>query len=332
MSTVAQEVQDVFQTCRKRLGAAARLGISAVLFDRNGERCTDVGFNEHQRFPMASVVKVPLAMLVASEVANGSEISIHSRTASPGLVANPLDRLYFSPFNAVRRCTVDQLMGFMLRNSDNTATDALLHRLGGISALTKFLVHKLHVGGICVKRTMDELLTYYYGLQRYDVPEGRHQGVRHRIGTIVANICRMWSPYVCRLNPEEHLVDSGEDTCTARAIADVLTQLTMNPQYAGVYSHMLYCATNRRRIAKGLQEHRAIIKSFGHKTGSIGAIANDVGIIHFNNGQFAVIAVLTCLYKTRMSIRDEEIAGVTCAIVRRWRMEHLMGKSASIGA
>jgi len=179
---------------------------------------------------------------------------------------------------------------------------------------------------------MDELLTYYYGLQRYDVPEGRHQGVRHRIGTIVANICRMWSPYVCRLNPEEHLVDSGEDTCTARAIADVLTQLTMNPQYAGVYSHMLYCATNRRRIAKGLQEHRAIIKSFGHKTGSIGAIANDVGIIHFNNGQFAVIAVLTCLYKTRMSIRDEEIAGVTCAIVRRWRMEHLMGKSASIGA
>src|SRR5881296_2907783 len=326
MSAIAQGVQDLFETYGKRLGGSARLGIYGVLLAPNGEKHADVEFNQYERFPMASVVKVPLAMLVASQVANGSlsldeEITIQSRAASPGLMANPVDRLYFLPFDAVRTYSVEQLTGFMLRNSDNTATDALLHRLGGTSALTEFLVHQLHVDGICVERTMDELLTYYYGLHRYDV-RGPDQGIR--IGRIVENVSRMSPPYVCRLNAEEHLVDSGEDTCTPRAIADVLTRLMMNPKYALVYSHMQHCATNKRRIADGLREHQPRFKSFGHKTGSIGAIANDVGIIHFNNGHSAVIAVLTCLSSARMPVRDEQIARVTYAIVRQWRKEYLL--------
>ena len=238
-------------------------------------------------------------------------------------MANPVDRLYFLPFDAVRTYSVEQLTGFMLRNSDNTATDALLHRLGGTAALTEFLVHQLHVDGICVERTMHELLTHYYSLDRCDVRDP-HQNMWRRIGRIVGNIRQMTSPYVCRLNPEEHLVDSGEDTSTPRAIAEVLKRLLISPKYALVYSHMQHCATNKRRIAEGLRQHRPIIKSFGHKTGSIGAIANDVGIIHFNSGHSAVIAVLTCLSSARMPVRDEQIAGVTCAIIRQWRKEYLL--------
>jgi len=328
MSAIAQGVQDLFETYAKRLGGSARLGIYGVLLAPNGEKRADVEFNQYERFPMASVVKVPLAMLVASQVANGSlsldeEITIQSRAASPGLMANPVDRLYFLPFDAVRTYSVEQLTGFMLRNSDNTATDALLHRLGGTAALTEFLVHELHVDGICLERTMHELLTHYYSLDRCDVRDP-HQNMWRRIGRIVGNIRQMTSPYVCRLNPEEHLVDSGEDTSTPRAIAEVLKRLLISPKYALVYSHMQHCATNKRRIAEGLRQHRPIIKSFGHKTGSIGAIANDVGIIHFNSGHSAVIAVLTCLSSARMPVRDEQIAGVTCAIIRQWKKEYLL--------
>ena len=155
MSAIAQGVQDLFETYAKRLGGSARLGIYGVLLAPNGEKRADVEFNQYERFPMASVVKVALAMLVASQVANDSlsldeEITIQSRAASPGLMANPVDRLYFLPFDAVRTYSVEQLTGFMLRNSDNTATDALLPRLGGTAALTEFLVHELHVDGICV--------------------------------------------------------------------------------------------------------------------------------------------------------------------------------------
>src|SRR5947208_9847701 len=91
MSAIAQQVEDLFETSRKRLGGTARMGVFGVLFSPKGERRSNVGFNERLKFPMASVVKVPLAMLVASEIANGSlspheQIAICSRTASPGLL------------------------------------------------------------------------------------------------------------------------------------------------------------------------------------------------------------------------------------------------------
>ena len=131
MITVAQEPQELFQTCQKQLGGTARLGVSAILFDPNSKRCARIGFNEDERFPMASVVKVPIAMLIAWEIANGAlslheKITIQSRTASPGLIGNPLDRFYFLPFETVRTPTVEQLMAFMLHDSDNTAADVLL--------------------------------------------------------------------------------------------------------------------------------------------------------------------------------------------------------------
>ena len=164
MSTVAQDPPEVFQSCQRRLGQSGRPGVSALLFDPNGERRAHIGFNEDDRFPMASVVKVPIGMLIACEIANRTlsvdeKIRIHSRTASPGLIGNPLDRFYFLPFGIVRTHTVEQPMAFMFHHSDNTATDAILRRLGGTSALTNFL-RDLQIEGISIKRTMHELLTY----------------------------------------------------------------------------------------------------------------------------------------------------------------------------
>src|SRR2546426_11566962 len=103
MFTVAQDLQEFFQSCQKQLGPSARLGISALLFDPNRERRAATRFNEDDRFPMASIVKVPIGMLVASKIADGNlslheTITIPSRVASPGLIGNPLDRFYFFPF------------------------------------------------------------------------------------------------------------------------------------------------------------------------------------------------------------------------------------------
>ena len=56
----------------------------------------------------------------------------------------------------------------------------------------------------------------------------------------------------------------------------------------------------------------------------VGAIANDVGIVQFNNGYFAVLAVMTCLSTVRMPVRDEQIATVTRAVVSQWKREQLL--------
>ena len=331
MSTVVQDPQEFFKSCQKRLGRGGRLGVSALLFDPNGERRAHIGFNEDDRFPMASVVKVPIGMLIASEIANGTlsldeKITIHSRAASPGLFANPLDRFYFLPFAIVRTHTVEQLMAFIFRHSDNTATDAILHRLGGTSALTNFL-RDLQIEGISIKRTMHELLTYYYALQPSDVSEEHHPRASQRIGRILANVRCIIPAFRCRPDREEDLIHSGEETCTPRAMAQLLKLLTMNPKYALVYSHMQRCATNKRRIAEGLKEQGVFVKSFGHKTGSLGAIANDVGIVQFKNGCSAVLAVMTCHSAVRMRVRDDEIATVTRAVIGQWKTEQLFESS-----
>jgi len=331
MSTVAQDPQEFFKSCQKRLGPDGRLGVSALLFDPNGERRAHIGFNEDDRFPMASVVKVPIGMLIACEIANRTlsvdeKIRIHSRTASPGLIGNPLDRFYFLPLAIVRTHTVEQLMAFMLHHSDNTATDAILHRLGGICALTNFL-RDLQIEGISIKRTMHELLTYYYVLQPSDVTDEPHPRATQGIGRILANIRRMTPAFRCRPDREEHLIRTGEETCTPRAMAQLLKLLTLNSKYALVYSHMQRCATNKRRIAEGLKEQRVFVKSFGHKTGSLGAIANDVGILHLKNGYFAALAVMTCHSAVRMPVRDNEIATVTRAVIGQWKTEQLFESS-----
>src|SRR6266487_3603034 len=84
---------------------------------------------------MASVVKVPIAMLIASEIANGAlslheKITIHSRAASPGPIVNPLDRFYFLPFETVRTHTVEHLMSFMILANVRRLTPAFRCRPG----------------------------------------------------------------------------------------------------------------------------------------------------------------------------------------------------------
>src|SRR5207248_1814421 len=106
-------------------------------------------------------------------------ITLQPRAFSPGLITNPLDRFYFLPLATVRTYTLEQLMAFMIHESDNTATDAILHRLGGTCAVMKF-VFASDIEGISVKRTMHELLTYYYNLEP-----------SHGIGGMLANARRM---------------------------------------------------------------------------------------------------------------------------------------------
>src|SRR2546429_9433863 len=96
-------------------------------------------------------------------------------------------------------------MAFMIHDSDNTATDAILNRLGGTCAVMKFLFAS-DIEGISVKRTMHELLTYYYDLQP-----------SHGIGGMVANRRRMTPAVCCRPGRGGHLIDFRGENCSPPA-------------------------------------------------------------------------------------------------------------------
>lgn len=242
-------LQQSLQRCERALGRNGRLGVSAVLLDPAGSRRGEIRFKSNELFPMASAVKVAIGMVVASRIATGAmslsdKIIIDSRSAAPGLIGNPLDRLYFFPFETSRTETLDRIVGFMLRRSDNTATDAVLRSLGGTSVVSRFLLES-GIPGFWIKRTMAQLLEDYYDLQP--------AGAVGRARQIIAAIRRLTPAYGCRFDREYHLIHCGEETCTPAAMTQLLTMLAVDRKYDPVYSHMQGCATGQRRIAAGLK-------------------------------------------------------------------------------
>jgi beta-lactamase class A len=257
---------------------------------------------------MASTAKIAIGMLASAQVARGSltldePIAINPNFLAPGFARSPMDHMFYLPFDTRRTETIDRLIGFMIRVSDNSATDALLYRIGGTEAVESFLGH-LGIDGIHIARTFRQLVAFYYG---FKLPLDR----RPRLGQIITAIARLHRPFKMREATEQAMIDSDNDCCTPRAMADLLAILATDPVYLPVYSHMRHCSGGLGRIRKGLLPYKSSIKSFVHKTGGMGGIANDAGVVRFKHGSFAAICVMTCQSTTSMEIRNEQIAAAT---------------------
>ena len=104
-----------FSELQKQLGPRGRLGVFARLFEAGGQLRNEVAFNADELFPMASIAKIAIAMLVASRVQSGAcrldeIIRIDPRLISPGLLRNPIDHLFFVPFKSASAATLDRLL------------------------------------------------------------------------------------------------------------------------------------------------------------------------------------------------------------------------------
>src|SRR5689334_1061837 len=113
------DLQETFRIREARLGTHAELGIAASLFDSDGHQKAQCSYKVNRLFPMASLVKIPIAMAFVSAAQTGSisfedRVRIESSFAAPGPMMNPLDRLYFCPFDGARSETLGRLLGFML--------------------------------------------------------------------------------------------------------------------------------------------------------------------------------------------------------------------------
>jgi beta-lactamase class A len=297
---------------QKRLGPNGRLGVAARVCDSNGIPQDEITFNADLLFPMASTAKTAIAMLAASRITSGAlsldeEIRIRPQFLSPGLAFSPIDHLFYVPFEIRRVESVRKLLGFMIHRSDNTSTDVLIHRLGGVAAVRAF-VDDLGIHDFHFNRTFGGQIASYYGLR---LPSNR----RPHLGQILASIARLSQPYVVRNSAEATIIASGEDCSTPLAMTDLLTILSKRPEYALAYSLMQDCEGGLNRIRKGLDGHRSFVKTFGHKTGSMGGIANDVGVVHLTDGTVVAISIMTSRASVSVEIRDQQIAAAARLII-----------------
>jgi beta-lactamase class A len=121
-----------FEAIRASLGPRARIGVAAI--DTGTGRV--LRHDADSRYAMASTFKLPLAAALLARVDRGA-ISL-----SDTLPFQPGDPLGHSPVvqaNLARgSMTVGELCAAIVQQSDNSAANLLLRRIGGPAALTRF--------------------------------------------------------------------------------------------------------------------------------------------------------------------------------------------------
>ncbi len=250
-----------------------------------------VYLNRATGFPMASTVKVPIAVRLLTQVDKGelrldSMITVRPGDLHPG--SGTLTDLFNQPGVVL---SVRNLMELMLRISDNSATDILLRTAGGGAAVNARLA-ALGVSGIRADRPTVRLIADYIGVRDLpsdEVPIAEFQ----RLAKALTDSTQRAALASFAVDPR--------DTATPEGMARLLQliwrgQAVSQPNRDLLLDIMYRCETGADRI-KGMLPPGTRV---AHKTGSLGPgagirggrTANDVGIVDLPNGAGHLVTVV----------------------------------------
>jgi beta-lactamase class A len=289
----------------------AALGVGLM----NLESGEAYAFNGERRFPMQSVFKMPLGAAALAEADAGRLLlSEHLQILKEQL------SLQHSPialaWPARSDYTVEELLAAAVSDSDNTAADVLMKRIGGPGAVTAWLNGK-RLTGLRVDRYERELQPEIYGMPSFRpawrdpaafeaargaVPEGRQRAAM-----------------------AAYLADP-RDTATPAGMLDFLNALNREELISPASTRrllQLMSGTPRapNRIRAGLPKDAFL----AHKPGTSGyhlglsTAHNDVGIFTLADRRAYAIAVFLSGSPLEEAARDAVIADVARACVRAAR-------------
>lgn len=260
-----------------------------VVHLESGER---VGLRSDEALPMASVVKLAIAIAAMADVESGAlklstVISIGPDDYRHGW--SPLaDRKKGNPTTI----TVREAIELILIDSDNTASDALQRTVGGPERVMASL-RRLGIAGVDVSRSMRELGSALDEL-----------GGANGDGAAAATKSRF-------------LADA-RDVASADALADLLVRLVRGELLDPASTRFLLetmgrCRTGPDRLRAGVPEGVAL----AHKTGTMDKVGtvNDVGVVTLPDGHGRlVVAVLISGSARGTKAAERTIAAVGRAV------------------
>lgn len=265
-----------------------------------------------QRFPMQSVFKLPLAMAVLDQVQN-KHLYLKDRlkiTADDlSIQHSPIAENFKGPEEFF---AVSQLIEAAICQSDNTAADVLMKKIGKEN-VNKYLKSKgLDTTALRVDRLESELQTDWLGLGAFKKEWARTEPLQAAILAIPADK---------RVQAIKDYQDDERDTSTPGAMVDLLAKFDRGEMLNHTYTDylrtvMLNCKTGKNRLMKGLPRG----SSLAHKTGTSGeymglcSATNDVGIATLPGGKKAVIAVFLSGARASAKKREDIIEQVAQAV------------------
>jgi len=302
LSLLQKEVERLAKT------AGGTLGVCAIHIE-TGRQVAVFG---DERFPMASVFKIPLALHLLNLVDQGNErldrmIELKAHDLHPG--SGAISHILTKPGVSL---SLLNLLELTMTISDNTATDVIMREIGGHQPINCRLC-ELGIEGIRVDRPTVHLIQDVAGLK---LPHEKN-----------------WTPEVFekadkqadRMTPKakRKIVDKfnadPRDTSTPNGMAVLLARLwkeeLLSPQSTKLLLDIMgRCQTGLARL-KGLLPAETEVM---HKTGTLMTViqstTNDAGIVTLpdNAGHIAIAAFVKSSEKTADE-QDRAIAEVTRA-------------------
>ena len=229
-------------------------------------------------FPLASVYKLPIAasLLAAQEA---GKLSLYD-----SIPLNLEDRRHsgcFMDWDSTGKTAfgpqIEELAHYMMRYSDNCATDALLRQLGGPEYVQAQLKSWM-VSDININRYLIEI---FIDLANRELPEDQSLWTYSRATQILSS-----SPWSERKIARRKFLWDRRDQGSPKAFVQLLKGLDqeqwLNPQSSQwLRDCLLSCRTGSYFLPEVLPPNRKV----AHKTGSLPGIYNDAGWIEREAGQ-----------------------------------------------
>jgi beta-lactamase class A len=281
--------------------SGGELGFAAIHIE-SGWRTV---FGAKETFPMASVAKLPMAIAFLRAVDSGrirldTVVRMTRADHRPGF-----SRVYHRTMkDSAGAVSVHALLDAMLTESDNTASDYVL-RLAGGPAVADDLMRRFGLEQIDVTSYEGELILKWAGV---DPMTSDSVWTRDRIYAHIEKAGKAaWELAQARL------VDDPEDASPPEPLARLLVavadgRILSKRMTDTVLAIMSRAVTGKRRIPAMLPGGTPV----AHKTGTIGSVANDVGIVTLpgGRGRLAIVALVKAS-KRGMAARDKAIAAAT---------------------
>lgn len=274
-----------------------------------------VSMNGDERFPLASVCKLPIAMhLFASidegKLALGQPIEVETQDVWAGV--SDIEKRW----PAQRRFPLAELIQLMVAHSDNTAEETLFRLSGGAPAIAARL-REWKMEGIRIDRSERQCGLDRNGVAQPPPPE-------QWTDALLNNLIAKTPPAVRRQAILRYLADprdTGTPNGTAQLLARTFRGEILSETSTQRLIAILKATTSFPTRLKGLLPAGTVV---AHKTGSLGtlgglaAATNDNGVIFLPDGGRLAVSVYIKASTRKDVARDRVIARISRAAYDAW--------------
>lgn len=256
-------------------------------------------YNPSEKFPMASCVKIPVAVELMSLVDKGA-LHLDDRVALQESDLCPGSGRIKYRFAPGAKLSLDYLLENMLTISDNTATDIIFRVVGGPSKVDGCM-EELGLKGISVDRPIFIVLGNCWGVTDLDEDEpAPSEAINAKMNRLTKSE---------RIKARKDFINDTRDTATPEDMAQLLKKLWKREILSENSSEHLLDVMGR---VKGDHRIKGLLPpgtKVYHKTGTITGGLSDIGIIELpGNAGHVVVVVFVKGLESSTSRSDRAMA------------------------